>query len=52
MGIRVWCKTEDYWVLRWDMLESIKNEFDAEGIVIPFNQVDVNLKEAIEKKKA
>lgn len=50
MGIRVWCKTEDYWTLRWDMLESIKNEFDAEGIVIPFNQVDVNLKEMIQKK--
>lgn len=48
MGIRVWCKTEDYWTLRWDMLESIKNEFDAEGIVIPFNQVDVNLKETIQ----
>lgn len=50
IGIRMWCKTEDYWVLRWDMLESIKNEFDANGIVIPFNQMDVNLKQAIVNK--
>lgn len=47
IGIRMWCNTEDYWVLRWDMLESIKNEFDANGIVIPFNQLDVNVKQSV-----
>lgn len=50
IGARMWCKTEDYWTLKWDMLESIKNEFDAAGIVIPFNQLDVNVKQAVEEK--
>ena len=49
MGLRVWCKTEDYWPLRWDILESIKVEFDREGIVIPFNQLDVNVRQAVEE---
>lgn len=48
MGLRVWCKTEDYWPLRWDMLETIKIEFDRAGIVIPFNQLDVNVKQSVE----
>lgn len=50
IGARMWCKTEDYWMLKWDMLESIKNEFDAAGIVIPFNQLDVNVKQSVEAK--
>lgn len=45
MGLRMWCKTEDFWMLRWDMLESIKEEFDHNGIVIPYNQLDVNVKQ-------
>jgi len=48
MGLRVWCKTEDYWTLRWDMLETIKIEFDRAGIVIPFNQLDVNVRQTME----
>ena len=27
------------------MLEEIKERFESEGVVIPFNQLDVNLKE-------
>lgn len=50
IGARMWCRTEDYWTLKWDMLESIKNEFDTAGIVIPFNQLDVNVKQAIDSK--
>ena len=26
MGIRVWVKTEDYWPVRWRLLEQMKNE--------------------------
>ena len=50
MGIRMWCNTEDYWALKCDMLESIKNAFDENNIVIPYNQLDVNVKQAIETK--
>lgn len=49
MGIRVWCKTEDYWPLRWELLESIKNAFDENNIVIPFDQLDINLKQNLEQ---
>lgn len=43
MGFRFWTKTEDYWTVRWDMLEKIKAAFDEKGISIPFDQLDVNL---------
>lgn len=44
IGYRVWVKTEEYWPARWSLLEKIKEEFDKEGISIPFNQLDVNIK--------
>lgn len=40
---RVWCKKEDFWDIHWDMYEKVKNEFDANGISIPFPQRDVHL---------
>lgn len=43
IGIRYWVKTEDYWESRWRVLEEIKEEFDKNGISIPFDQLDVNL---------
>lgn len=44
LGLRFWVPTDDYWPVRWKMLEDIKEAFDAAGITIPFQQVDVNLK--------
>ena len=44
IGGRGWTKTENYWQVRWDVLEGIKEAFDANGIEIPFNQIDVNIK--------
>ncbi|MFA9462850.1 MAG: mechanosensitive ion channel family protein [Velocimicrobium sp.] len=44
MAVRVWTKKEDYWELKWDMLERIKDTFDKNHISIPFNQLDVNIK--------
>lgn len=40
---RVWAKGEDYWDLRFDLLELVKLKFDEEGISIPFNQLDVHV---------
>lgn len=40
----VWCKTEDYWDVLFDMNEQIKKAFDLNGISIPFNQMDVHVK--------
>ena len=50
MAVHVWVKKEDYWTVRWRMLEQIKVAFDEEGIVIPFNQLDVTLKHESEKE--
>lgn len=40
---RPWCRTEDFWTVRWDIMETVKNRFDAEGVSIPFPQRDVHL---------
>lgn len=40
----VWCKTEDYWDVMFDMNEQVKKAFDLNGISIPFNQMDVHVK--------
>lgn len=34
--LRAWCPTLVYWSFRWEVFEKIKNEFDANGIGIPF----------------
>jgi small conductance mechanosensitive channel len=34
--IRAWCDASDYWALRFHMLRTVKEEFDAKGIEIPF----------------
>lgn len=41
---RAWTKNEDYWTVYFDLLESIKKDFDANGIKIPYNQLDVHIK--------
>ncbi len=41
---RVWVQSADYWTVKFDMLETVKERFDAEGIEIPFNQMDVHIK--------
>lgn len=41
--VRVWCKSEDYWTVYFDMLEMVKEAFDREKIEIPYPHVDVNM---------
>lgn len=45
IGCRIWVKTEDYWEARWRLLENLKNALDEHQIEIPFQQIDVNLKQ-------
>lgn len=49
IGGRGWTRTADYWTVLWDVTEQIKEEFDAAGIEIPFNQMDVNVRHIEEK---
>ena len=44
MMLRYWVATENYWTSRWWSLEEVKKRFDREGITIPFNQLDVNIR--------
>ena len=41
---RAWVKSADYWTVNFDILEAVKAAFDKEGIEIPFNQLDVHVK--------
>lgn len=41
--VRPWVNSSDYWVFFWDMQEKVKKAFDAEGVSIPFPQMDVHV---------
>nr|MBE6545308.1 mechanosensitive ion channel [Oscillospiraceae bacterium] len=41
---RVWVKSEDYWTVKFDVLEAVKKAFDENNISIPYNQLDVHVK--------
>jgi len=40
---RPWVKTGDYWTVYWDVTRTVKEQFDAAGISIPFPQTDVHI---------
>ena len=41
---RIWCRSADYWNVYYQMQEHVKLAFDENGISIPFNQLDVHIK--------
>ena len=41
---RLWTRSGDYWTAYFDLLEGVKKEFDKAGITIPYNQLDVHIK--------
>ena len=43
--VRAWVKTADYWGVYFDTIETVKKQFDAQGVSIPFPQSDVHLYE-------
>ena len=42
--IHCWVKSADYWPAKWDLTEKAKLTLDANGIEIPFPQVDVHMR--------
>lgn len=42
--LRVWCRQEKYWALRFGLLESGKAALTEAGVEIPFPQMDVHIK--------
>jgi small conductance mechanosensitive channel len=43
LTVRPWVNAADYWGVRSDLLQNIKQSFDANGISIPYPQRDVHL---------
>ena len=41
--LRLWCKTEDYWDVKFAVTERVKKIFDERDIQIPFPQMDVHI---------
>jgi len=42
--VRAWTETANYWPVYYYIVEMLKKEFDKNGIVIPFPQLDVHTK--------
>lgn len=40
---RPWVKTADYWTVYGEVTRAVKEEFDKEGISIPYPQMDIHL---------
>ncbi|MDA7873564.1 mechanosensitive ion channel [Rhodopirellula sp.] len=40
---RPWTRTENYWSVYWDLMHTVKQEFDSAGVSIPFPQRDVHI---------
>ena len=41
--VRPWVKTDNYWDVYWDITRAVKEQFDAEGVSIPFPQRDIHV---------
>lgn len=50
IGVRFWVPMDDYWKVRWRVLENIKNMFDEREISIPYPQMDVHFAYKVPKK--
>ncbi|MBI1382524.1 MAG: mechanosensitive ion channel [Planctomycetaceae bacterium] len=48
--VRPWVRTQDYWRVYFDLMRSMKEALDAEGISIPFPQRDVHLHRVVAKE--
>lgn len=46
MYVRIWTKAADYWTAFFELTEQAKDIFDANGIEIPYPQVDVHIDKA------
>lgn len=44
LGYRMWVLNENYWALKWQLLEQIKIKFDENNISMQFSQMNINIK--------
>lgn len=43
IDVLVWVRNDDYFSARYFLVEAVKESFDKNGIIIPFNQLDVHI---------
>ena len=43
LDLKVWCRTEKYWDIKYFLEENVKIAFDEHGINIPYPQMDVHI---------
>ena len=44
--VRVWCETEDYWDLYYDLLEQVRDAFDQQGITMTYPHMNVHIQKS------
>lgn len=42
--MRAWCNSAEYWDAYFNLLDDVKDAFEANNIVVPFDQLDVHIK--------
>ena len=47
IDVLVYVRNEDFFTARYNMVEAVKECFDENGIEIPYNQLDVHIKEKV-----
>lgn len=52
LAVRPWVNTGDYWGVRADLLQTIKETFDENGISIPYPQRDIHMINSASDKAA
>ena len=45
ISARCWCDAEDYWDIYYYILDKVFNEFKKNGISVPFQQMEVRMRE-------
>lgn len=45
IGLRIWVRTEDYWPVKWRLTENIKLALDEQKIEIPYQKIDVQMRQ-------
>lgn len=44
LDLKVWCKTDDFWDVKYFLEETVKLAFDEANLSIPFPQMDIHIK--------
>lgn len=41
--LRVWCATKDYWTVYFDVMEQVKTAFDAAGVEMTYDHLNIHM---------